>query len=345
VRTTLKQIAQATDMSVTTVSLVLNDKPCRISKEKKDLILETANKMQYRPNLVAVSLVKGSTNTIGLIISDIRNNFFSTIAKGVEDECQKNNWNMILCNTNDKHSKDMEYIRMMADKGVNGIIFGMASESTNLMAKECIDLLESEHMPYLLVDRYVDTDTSGIVCVNHKKGGDLATEYLLKSGHRRIACITGPTNLIDSQQRLDGYYGALKRNHISADASLIIEGKYTYESGISAVDALVRNNIKFSAIFAFNDLMAIGAMRALQKYGLKVPEDISIIGYDDIFMCGLLDVPLTTVRQPMIQMGQAAANAIIKNNMKLTAENERMIFEPELVIRKSTKSQRANANE
>lgn len=332
-RTTLKQVADATNMSITIVSQVLNNKPCRVSQKNRELIIETAEKLNYRRNLVAVSLVKGFTDTIGLAISDIRNEFFSALAKGVEDECQKYGWNVILCNSNDKHSKDMENLRMLADKGVSGIIFGMASESTPEMVEECIDFMRKEHIPYMLVDRYIETKNGGIVCVDHVSGGYEAVSYLLKQGHRRIACITGPSNLIDSQQRLEGYLNAIKEYGIPYDPELIVEGKYTYHSGIHAADVLLDRGTTFDAVFSFNDMMAIGAIESIQKRGLKIPEDISIIGYDDIFIDQFLSVPLTTIKQPAEELGRAAAHKIINKEVGFTNKERRVIFKPELVER------------
>lgn len=339
-RVTLKQVADATNLSVTIVSQVLNNRPCRVSKENRKLILDTAKKLNYRPNLVAVSLVKGSTNTIGLAVSDIRNAFFSSLAKGVEDECQKYNWNVILCNSNDKHSKDMQNLRMLADKGVSGIILGMAAESTAEMVQECIDFMNHERIPYILVDRYIETRQAGIVCVDHVHGGYQAVKYLLKLGHRRIACITGPSNLIDSQQRLEGYIRALAEFGIPYDPELIVEGKYTFESGEQAIGELFQKGVSVDAVFFFNDMMAIGAMKWLQSHGICIPEDLSVIGYDDIFMDEFLSVPLTTIRQPTEQLGRMAARKIINQEVGDERPEERIIFEPELVERKSVLDRR-----
>jgi len=335
VRTTLKQVAEASNLSITIVSQVLNNRPCRVSKEKRKLILDTAQRLNYRPNLVAVSLVKGSTDTIGLAISDIRNSFFSSLAKGVEDECQKYSWNVILCNSNDRHSKDMANLRMLADKGVSGIIFGMASESTPEMVKECTDFMRKEHIPYMLVDRYVETQNGGIVCVDHVNGGYQAAGHLLRLGHRRIACVTGPLNLLDSQQRLEGYVCALKEYGVPYDPGLIIEGKYTFPSGAEAADTLMDRTIEVDALFCFNDMMAIGAMQRLKERGLRIPEDISIIGYDDIFVDQFLSVPMTTIKQPTEQLGRAAAHKIINKEVGFNRKEERIIFKPELVERKT----------
>lgn len=339
-RTTLKQVADAANLSITIVSQVLNNKPCRVSKENRELIMETAQRLNYRPNLVAVSLVKGSTNTIGLAISDIRNGFFSSLAKGVEDECQKYNWNVILCNSNDKHTKDMENLKMLADKGVSGIIFGMASESTPKMAQECIGFMDRERIPYMLVDRYIDTLHGGIVCVDHVDGGYQAVKYLLELGHKNVACITGPSNLIDSRQRLEGYARALEEHGLPYDEDLIVEGKYTFESGEQAADVLLERGCPMDAVFAFNDMMAIGAMSRLHSRGIRIPEELSLIGYDDIFVDEFLGVPLTTVKQPTEQLGRVAARKIITNEIGSHKTNRRIVFKPELVERKTVRDRR-----
>lgn len=334
-RTTLKQVADAANLSITIVSQVLNNKPCRVSKENRKRIVETAERLNYRPNLVAVSLVKGSTDTIGLAISDIRNGFFSSLAKGVEDECQKYNWNVILCNSNDRHAKDMDNLRMLADKGVSGIIFGMASESTAQMARECTAFMEQEYIPYMLVDRYIDKIKGGIVCVDHVEGGYLATRYLLDRGHRHIACITGPSNLIDSRQRLEGYQRALLEYGIPYDKNVVIEGRYTFESGEQAADRLLSRGCPMDAVFAFNDMMAIGAMTRMNARGIGIPTDLSVVGYDDIFVDQFLGVPLTTVRQPTEQLGRAAARKIITNEIGSHGKFGRIVFKPELIERKT----------
>ena len=334
-RITLKDIAGMTGVSITTVSLVLNGRPCRVSQAKRKDILETAGKVHYRPNLVAKSLVKNATDTIGLIVSDIRNGFFSTLAKGAEEACRKKNWSLILCDTNDLHSADIHNIRMMADRGVSGIIYGMASDSTPEMVRDCLRLFTAEHIPFVQIDRYIECNAGGIVGVNHELGGRLATEYLLQLGHRNIACITGPEYLLDSRMRLTGYENAIRKSGNEPDRTLLFHGRYTYESGVSATEELLRSGRNFSAIFAFNDLMAIGAISALKRAGLRVPQDISVIGYDDIFMSGMLDVPLTTVRQPTYDMGEYAVKMIMEGRNDWESREEKKLFDPELVIRSS----------
>ena len=334
VRTTIKDIAARTNLSVTTVSLVLNDKPSKISKKTKELVLKTALELQYRPNQLAVGLIKKRTQTIGLIVPDIRNSFFSTLAKGIEDECRKSGWTVILCNTSDIHERDIEYINVLASKGVDGILYCMSADSSLEKFQKSYDLLNMLNIPFIMLDRSFQMPNCIAAKLDHVTGGYLATKHLLDLGHKRIACVTGPKNLDDSNCRLEGYKKALQDGGIAYDESIIVEGNYGTNSGITAVELLMDKS--FTAIFAFNDMMAYGVYNGLKAHDLSVPADISVMGYDDIFLSEILEVPLSTVHQPVGRMGAAATRhliGIIDHNL----ENEVIAtFPPKLIVRKST---------
>lgn len=337
-RTTIKDIAEHTGFSVTTISLVLNSKAKKIPKKTRDTIIQAAEELDYRPNQIAVGLVKKRTKTIGLLISDIRNVFFANLAKGVEDECRKNGWNLILCNTSDLHERDMEYIRVLADKGVDGILYAMSADSNLEKGKECLDLMDKFKIPYIMIDRTLKGTNCCNLATDHLKGGYLATKHLIDLGHTRIACVTGPLYLDDAFNRLQGYKKALEEVKIPYDPSIIYEGYYTIESGREAIDDLKGKD--YTAIFAFNDMSAYGVYNQLKKYNYIIPDDISLVGYDNIFFSQMLDVPLTTINQSVYKMGIEAARLII--NEKILGENfiEPILFEPTLVVRKSTKKRR-----
>lgn len=332
-RTTIKDIANYTGFSVTTISLVLNGKAPKIPKSTKDIICEAVEKLNYRPNQLAVSLVKKRTKTIGLIISDVSNVFFSNLAKGVEDECRRNGWNLVLCNTNDMHKRDMEYIQVLADKGIDGILFCMSLDSNKAKALESVKLLDHLKIPFVMIDRFLEEANCCTVLVDHKLGGYVATKYLLKMGHKRIACITGPFLLEDSIARLKGYKEALSEYQIQYDEELIYEGNYDRESGAEGVQKLLPHDP--TAIFAFNDMSAYGAYNELRKNGLKVPKDMSLIGYDNIFFSEILDVPLTTINQPVYEMGVEAVGQLISKIGNDTHAGKCITFQPSLVTRKS----------
>lgn len=335
-RTTIKDIANYTGFSVTTISLVLNKKAKKIPQSTKDIIMEAVEKLNYHPNQLAVGLVKKRTQTIGLIISDVSNVFFSTLAKGVEDACRKQGRNLILCNTNDKHQRDLSYIQVLADKGVDGILFCMARDSDKKKARESIQLLSRLKIPFVMIDRYLEhTDCSSVI-VDHMQGGYAAVKYLLEQGHKRIGFVTGPSELADSKERLKGCQKALEEYRIAYCRELVYEGNYDKESGVAAGAYFSDKNV--TAIFAFNDMSAYGVYNELKKNGLVVPKDISLIGYDDIFFSEILDVPLTTVRQPIYEMGVESVKLLLEE-VEHGADTKKCItFQPSLVLRESVRN-------
>lgn len=332
-RTTIKDIANYTGFSVTTISLVLNNKADKIPRSTKNKILDAVEELNYHPNQLAVGLVKKRTQTIGLIISDVSNVFFSTLAKGVEDSCRSQGWNLILCNTNDKHERDMSYIQVLANKGVDGILFCMARDSDKKKARESIQLLKKLKIPFVMIDRYLEEADCSSVIVDHKQGGYAAAKYLLEQGHRNIGCVTGPSGLEDSMERLKGYKKALEEYRIPYRDEFIYEGSYDRESGAGAVEFFEGKEI--SAVFAFNDMSAYGVYNSLKKRGISVPEGMSLIGYDDIFFSEILDVPLTTVKQPIYEMGVEGVKQLIEEVESDAGARKCIVFQPALIIRES----------
>lgn len=332
-RTTIKDIANYTGFSVTTISLVLNNKATKIPAGTKQKIQEAVKELNYHPNQLAVGLVKKRTQTIGLIISDVSNTFFSMLAKGVEDACRQQGWNLILCNTNDEHARDMSYIQVLADRGVDGILFCMAKDSSRQKTQESLRLLKKLKMPFIMVDRHVEHAECSSVVVDHMQGGYIATKHLLELGHRKIGCVTGPNNLEDSMERLRGYRNALREWNVPYDEQLVFEGNYDRESGFAAAEYFAAK--RPTAIFAFNDMSAYGVYSGLKKRGIRLPEDMSLVGYDDTFFSEFLDVPLTSVRQPVYDMGVEGVRQLM-DELENESLHRRIMFEPQLIVREST---------
>ena len=333
-RTTLKDIANKVGVSVTTVSLVINNKPCNIPEKTKVMVLDAVKELKYTPNQLAVGLIKKRTNTIGLIVSDIRNIFFSTLAMGVEESCRINGWNVILCNTSDLHSRDIEYINILSSKGVDGILYCMSSDSDDVFAQESCDLMNRLNIPFIMVDRTSATLDCSSVVLDHFNGGYIATKHLIDLGHKRIACITGPELLYDSHQRLEGYKLALSQAGISYDENIVYKGDYTTNSGYHAANYLLDKEI--TSIFCFNDMMAYGVYKALKDKNLNMPNDISVVGYDDVFLSDMFEVPLTSVKQPIYEMGEEATYNLINIIENKGGKKRVVVFKPEIVVRKST---------
>jgi LacI family transcriptional regulator len=335
VRATIKDIAEKAGVSITTVSLVLNGKELRIAAGTKKKIIQIANDLNYRPNKLAVGLITKKTNTIGLIVPDISNNFFGELAKGAEHEAANCNYNIILSNTNDKPDKDLEYLNILLDRGIDGIIMVPSSNSVDENAKKCFQLMEQCQKPFVLVDRIKMGDKYTGVSIDHELGGYMATKILIENGHTKIGCITGPLGMLNSRLRFLGYKKALEDSEIKFHAKYVEEGNYHVDDGERLATILFKNDI--TAIFAFNDLMAYGAYKAAAKIGYRIPENISVVGFDDLFYSGIMDVPLTTIHQPSYEMGETAVKKIVELLTDTKASNESIIYKPELIIRNSVK--------
>ena len=335
-KVTITDIAQAAGLSPATVSLVLNNRPSRISESTKKKIKALAQEMGYRPNFAAVNLRTSRSYTIGLIIPDIRNDHYATYAKGLEDFCQEMNWSMILCTTNQNPLREKQYIEALYAKNIDGIALATTPPyADNSIYVSNRELLLSMNIPIVQSDLTNYKEPINAVICDHEKGGYIATLHLLSLGHRKIAFITGPSSLEAAQSRLKGCKKAFKSYNLEWDNDLVYEGDYTYESGLNGIDYLCDK--KFTAVFALNDSMAYGVYSGLSKYNLSVPEDISVIGYDDHFLSAILTVPLTTIHQPIYEMGKEAARILIHAAEHPDAKPVITTFELKLILRNSTR--------
>lgn len=334
-RVTLKDIARHTGLSVATVSLVLNNKPHRLSAETCDKVLKTAEMLGYRPNRLAKGLVTNKTKTIGLILPDIANSYFTTIAEHIQTQCMNAGYNMFLCNTNDDPDKDLTYVNALLDCGVDGIVLIFASTATRNCAIECEQIMRKADKPLVFIDRTLPGLSSHIVSTDNELGGYLATQHLISLGHKKIGCITGPMFLHSSKQRFYGYIRALQEAGIPFDSSLVQESNFQILSDYSKLENLLAKQV--TAIFAYNDLIAYGTYQQAVQHGLSVPGDFSLIGFDDLLFSKLMAVPLTTIAQPVKDMSEAAI-ALLLELIENTTEfpQKDITFSPHLVIRSST---------
>ena len=333
-KATIKDIARKTGLSITTVSMVMNNTGGKFSARTRKLVLDTAAELNYRPNQMAVGLHTKKSRSLGLIIPDIRNLFFSELAKGVEDFSRRENYTMLLCNTDDMFEEDCRSFEILADRGADGVIVAMSAGSQVQQSQTFMDMLRTSGIPVILADSFDDTQQFSTVAINNRAGSALAMEHLISLGHRRIACISGPPYLHTNQERLNGYWDALKAHGIRPEPSLLVEGDFRYNSGYDgAVDLMAHCP---TAIFCHNDLMAFGAVKALRDNGYRVPENVSVMGFDDIFFSRYMDVPLSTVKQPAYQMGIRAAAILLEEIAHPEAEKQHLLLEPKLEPRAST---------
>lgn len=330
---TIKDISKAANVSIATVSKVLNGDYSRVSEATKERVLKIAREMNYVPNRLARGLVSNHTHILGLIVSDITNPFFAEMAKGVENKAAKLGYNVILCNTDEDMAREAAYIDVLLQYNVDGVIITSSAISEN----EHILKLRDNATPFVSIDRYIDDETYSVFLDNFK-GSYVATEYVIKNGHRRIAYIGGDIMLKIPNQRLEGYYKALDDYGIERDESLVRLGTYHLESGYDAACNLLDSGCKFTAIVCGNDLIALGAVRAIKERYLRIPDDISIIGYDNIYLATLMEPPLTTIKQPIYDMGDYAVDIMIKLINQEQVDPKIYYFVPELVERQSVKA-------
>ncbi|MCY6482913.1 LacI family DNA-binding transcriptional regulator [Clostridium aestuarii] len=324
--TTIKDIAKELNISIATVSKALNDS-YDISDKTKDKVRKTAKKMNYKPNAIAQGLVTNKTNTIGLIIPDITNPFYPEIARGVEEKLNEHGYNVFLCNSNWEVKREKKYIDLLISKQVDGIILahsGMKSWS-----------LENIDIPIVSVATKSGYKEENFVVIDDKKGGYLATKHLLENAYKKIMFIGGQNSIETNRMRLEGYKLALTEEGIELDETLIKNGDFTRESGYTLIKNSLKKGIIPTGVFAGTDMLALGVMQAVREYGLNIPEDIGVIGFDDISFAQLPEISLTTIAQPKYNMGVIAAKTILdKINNK---EVDNTVLNPELILRKTTR--------
>lgn len=328
---TIKDIAKLAGVSKTTVSKVINNKDESISKSTRDKILKIMKEQNYVPNKLAQGLVTKKTNTIGLLIPDIRNPFFTDISRGAEDFARKEGYNIIFCSTDEDYEREIECIDMLIEQRVDGIIFAPSSNTLNQEG-----IYNKLELPMVLVDKDLNLKNSkGLVKVDNKNGTYEATKYLIKQNHKDILYLSGPLKNDIANKRLEGYKRAFEKNGLDYDVNNVVEGNYKYEWAYDYIKNI--DEINYSAICCGNDLIAIGAIQALRERNIKVPQDISVVGFDDIQTANLIDPSLTTIRQPSYDMGQKACEMLISYlKDKKEEKNKEVVFKPQLIIRNST---------
>lgn len=325
----IKDIAKEAKVSVATVSHVINENYF-VSDELIKRVREVISKLNYSPNLIAGSLRRKKTGTIGLIIPDISNPFFSELAKCIEDATYLLGYNIFICNSSYDIKRELNNLDMLISKRVDGILM-LPEINENSFIKKAKD----SGIPVVLIERKLpDID---IVLIDHFKAGYESTKYLINLGHRNIAFIDRRSDKYHSVERRRGYIKALKEHKIEIESDLIIRGGLLCISGFEIVRTILKRKIKVTALLCFEDFEAIGAISAVKKSGLEVPKDLSIIGYGDLSFSEYIFPELTTIR---IDISQLAIEAIRILKLRIRNLNVKKpitrLISPELIIRKST---------
>jgi LacI family transcriptional regulator len=339
-KVTIKDIADACDVSKATVSRFINGSGY-VSKDVADRLAGKIEELNYVPSATARSLSTKKSNVIGVIIPEVSNPFFAEIFKGISEIADKHDLNIFYCDTDNDGKKELKALNMLRSHEICGIILtpatgGLIDHEYN---SDFVNAVKSLNVPVVLLDRdieYVDWDG---VFIDNFKGAYDSTQLLIKNGHKDIAIITGNRDLLIGQERFKGYMTAMYESDLTLHQEFIIEGDFTTETAYTKTINLLKLDKRPTAIFTSNNLTTLGVLKAFTEQGIRIPEDIAIVGFDDIAVLQLLNICLTVVHRDTVDMGRKAMELLIDNmkdsNMNKQRSGKKIIIEPEIIIRGS----------
>jgi LacI family transcriptional regulator len=329
---TLKQLAARAHVHPSTVSRVANHDPSlRIGPATRLRIEALLRETEYRPNGVARGLKLAQTMALAVVIPDITNPFFAALFRGVEDGATPGGYNVVLCNTDGSPERQRSHLQSLHARRVDGVIL-----ASSFLKDPTVRWLRQQHIPYVLVNRFSDEDQDPFVGSDDLGGARVATTHLAQLGHRRIGHLAGKPTVSTGVMRRRGYLSALRDAGLTPDARLVIESGYTEEGGAQAAERLLALEDPPTALFAVTDMSAVGAFGAARRMGLRIPEDVAIVGYNDIPLATRMVPALTTVRVPIHDFGAAAARLLLEQMETGAPSRRRVIFNPELIVRGSS---------
>ncbi len=327
---TIKDIAKMANVSYGTVSRALNNK-YGVKKETRERVLAVSAKMGYSANGIARGLVKKATCTIGLVIPDILNPFYPGVARGIEDKALKSGYSVFFCNTNHDKKREIQSLKLLAQKRVDGIILAPGLEAPNIP-----ESLTNGNIPIVhICRRYIDPSKSFVV-IDDERGGFLATKHLIEQGYKKIGFIGAKDQALYLDERFEGYKQAFQKFGLQIDKRYIYSSDFQRQTGYRIVRKMLADGDYPRAIFAENDILAMGVIQAIREAGLSIPDDIAVVGFDDIPFAAFPEVQLTTIRQPKHEMGEIAVSILLDQMSGCNAEPRKVILEPRLIVRKSS---------
>ena len=326
----MKDVARMAGVSTSTVSHVINNDRF-VSEAIREKVEAAVKELNYAPSALARSLKLNQTRTIGMLITASTNPFYSELVRGVERSCFERGYSLVLCNTEGDEQRMNRNLETLMQKRVDGLL--LLCTETHQPSKEIIQRYPS--IPTVMMDWAPFDGTSDLIQDNSLLGGDMATQYLIDKGHTRIACITGPLDKTPARLRLEGYRAAMKRAGVPVPEGYEITGDFEFGGGFEAMQTLLSHKQRPQAVFTGNDAMAVGAYQALYQSGLRIPQDMAVVGYDDIELARYMTPPLTTIRQPKDELGELAIDVLIHRIAQPGQKQQRMQLTPELVVRGS----------
>lgn len=329
---TIADVARRTNVSVATVSRVINGTKY-VSPELRARVLKAMEELNYRPNLIASSLRKQETCTVGLIVPDNANPFFSELAKGVEDFGFEHGYSVILCNSDYNLDRERSYVELLMAKQVDGLIFIPSGPNTEHVR----ELLSEMGRRVVTVDRYTPELETDSIVVDNYAGGRLAAQHLLSLGHERIGCILRPGYLAHINDRIRGFCETLHQEGLDISESLCVYGGFSFAEGVRSARELLSRKSRPTAIFAYNDIMAVGVLRAAREIGLRVPDELAVVGFDNISLASFVTPQLTTIDQPKYRIGELAMETVI-SRLRGDPPDEpiRRVLDVQLIVRESS---------
>ncbi|HAQ17847.1 MAG TPA: LacI family transcriptional regulator [Prolixibacteraceae bacterium] len=329
---TIHDIAKELKISASTVSRALNDNP-RISLKTKEKIKAVADSLGYRPNTLASNLRNKKSNTIGIVVPLINRYFFSSVISGAEDIAYKAGFTVVISQSNDLASKEINIVQSMFSNRVDGLIISIAMQASTF---EHLKLFRKKNIPLVFFDRAVPEIETDKIVVDDFAGGFRVTQHLIDQGYQRIGHLAGPQNLIIYRDRKNGYIEALRKNGIDYDDKLIIYNRLTSDEGVTATQQLMSLSNPPDAIFCGNDTTALSAMIYLRNRGIRIPEDVGIVGFSNEPFSKVVSPSISTISQPGFEMGQKAAELIIRKIENKERTYQTIVLPTELIVRESS---------
>jgi LacI family transcriptional regulator len=326
---TIHDVAVRAGVSATTVSHVINQtRP--VSDELSARVQDAMRELGYQPNTLERSLRRKQTHTVGLLVPDSANPYFAEIASAVEDASFDVGYMVIVCNSAGDPAREMLYLDLLLNKQVDGVLLMPAGDASAIRPRLTPEL------PLVLLDRELPGLAVDCVLTDNVLGGHLATEHLIERGHHRVACVTGPPGVASAAARVEGYTRALATVGMAVDDELLVEGDFSDSSGYAAARRLLVIDDPPTALFACNDLMAIGAIGFAARFGVRIPAELAVIGFDDIHLAAYTNPSLTTVSQPTTELGRVAVQLLLERMQDRSLDPRRRLLAPRLVVRSST---------
>lgn len=330
---TIKDLAKKLNISVSTVSRALRN-ASDVNPQTRKAVLNLASELNYEPSSIARSLVKKQTNIIGVIVPTIDSSYFSQALCGMTDVANEHGYHVMFCQSNETANQEINSIKKLIASKVDGLLVSVSKESTD--PQEFIKI-QNKGIPIVMYDRILNGVSCSKVIVDEYEGAYKAVEHLIKKGCKTIAHVAGPNDLSVSVNRLNGYLDALKDNHLPIRKEYIVECKNFEEDALQAIKKLIRLDPPPDGIFFINDLSAVKALKYLDKKGIRVPQDIRIVGFNDDPISTFIEPSITTVMQPGYEVGKLAMGILIEEIQNKKSENETVTLRTRLILRDSSK--------